>query len=263
MSAPDTSPCQNWSPSEVCFHPPEGATEELQDFALQVATEILWRRSGRRYGLCAVTLRPCKRDCLPAGPWIPQLGSMSPSASWPFPALVGGVWINIACGCRTGCSCTRVEEVVLPYPVAQVDEVLIDGMALDPLAYRVDEWSRLVRVDGGTWPRCNDLSKNATEVGTWSVTASYGEVVPSSGSLAVGELATEIMKSCLNLDCKIPAAATSISRQGVNIDLLDASFGKNIGLRWSDLFIATVNPSRSQPATIIDIDGQAPVRTNT
>lgn len=263
MAAPDTGPCQNWPVAPECFNPPQGTSTALQDFALQVATEILWRRSGRRYGLCTVTLRPCKRDCLPAGPWLPMLGEVSPSWQWPFPALVAGAWMNIACGCRSGCSCTVVEEVRLPYPVAEIVTVTVDGSVLPSSAYRVDDWRMLVRLDGGSWPRCNDLTQPDTEAGTWSVEASYGEVVPSIGSLAVAELTTEVIKSCMELDCQLPAQVSQVARQGVSVDVVDAQVGNRLGLRWVDEFLQTVNPKRASPAAIYDIDGATPRRAGT
>lgn len=233
----------------------------MEAYALQVATEILWERSGRQFGLCTFKLRPCKEDCLPPGPLIPQTNMTG--WQWPFPAKISGGWVNIACSCRGDCSCTRIHQVRLPYPIADIVEVKVDGAVLPADSYRVDDYRHLVRLDGEPWPRCNDLTLADTEVGTWSVDASYGTVVPSSGSLAVGELATEIMRACLDLDCRLNPQVTQVTRQGTQSQVLNQAFGKNLGLRFSDMFISTVNPGRSRLAAVYDIDGASPRRVGT
>lgn len=270
MAAPTSAPCDPW-PYE-CADFPEDAPQDLIDVAVAAATEALWARTKRVYGLCSMTLRPCRKDCLPAGPWIPLRGWYNVGAytwPWPQPALIGGKWFNIACGmCDGGCSCTRLEQVELPYPVADVTQVKVDGVILDPSAYRVDEWRYLVRLDGGLWPRCNDLNLPDTELDTWSVTARYGTEVPELGKIAVGELATQIVRRCMGASgCTIPASTVrSINRQGVTKVFFDAATAfKNgaVGLYWSDLFINTVNPTHTGLASIYDIDGQRPRRIDT
>lgn len=258
----DSGPCQNWPP--ICDDFPEDPTPEQQiliDQSVQIATEVLWNRTKRRFGLCSVTIRPCKRDCWPAWPWIPAGFTDITGWGWPFPALVDGAWINIGCGvCGDDCSCTSISSVRLPYPVACVTEVKVDGEILDSSAYRVDNRRFLVRLDGLDWPRCNDLNLDDGQVGTWSVTAEYGEMVPTLGQLAVGELAGQIYKRCAGGDgCLLPTTTVrQITRQGVTKVFFDANTafasGK-VGLYYSDLFIATYNPSSSGIASIYSIDG--------
>lgn len=263
MATLDTGPCQNWPP--ICDDFPAEPTPEQQtliDQSVQVATEVLWNRTKRRFGLCEVTLRPCRRDCWSSsqwGLWSPLWQNAS-NWGWPFPALIGGQWINMACGsCGDNCSCGRVSEVVLPYPVASVVDVVIDGVLLSQDAYRVDNHRLLVRVDGGDWPRCNDLSKADTEEGTWAVTALYGEVVPTLGQLAVGQLASQIYKGCAgDSACALPATTVrQVTRQGVTKVFFDAAtaFARGkVGLYYPDLFIATYNPSSTGTASIFGID---------
>lgn len=262
MAMLDSGPCQNWPP--LCDDFPDDPTPEQQtliDNAVQAATEALWERTHRRFGLCTVTLRPCGEDCFSSFPAWPLAGWSNPGWSWPFPALVGGRWINLACGyCGNHCSCTTVHRIRLPSPVATVDEVKVDGAVLDPSAYRVDDWKWLVRLDGESWPRCNDLNLADTEVGTWSVTASYGEMVPTLGSLAVGQLANEIYKACpgsTGSSCLPLATVRQVTRQGVTTVHFDAetAFAKGkIGLYFPDLFLATYNPSGRRRAKIYNID---------
>ena len=263
-----TGPCEAWGLE--CAEFPAGTTPELEAFAAMAATEALWMRTKKQFGLCTVTLRPCREDCYPAWPWIPTNGWTNLSgATYPFPALVGGAWINIACGsCSSGCSCSRVSEVRLPYPVNSIDSVKVDGVLLPSTAYRVDNFNLLVRLDGEDWPRCNDLNLEDTEMGTWSVTAKYGDDVPSLGKMAAGQLAVEIAKRCVNASgCLIPAGSVQeVTRQGVKKVFFDANAafkGGLIGLSWADLFIKTYNPTGSSPATIYDIDGPRPRRVGT
>jgi hypothetical protein len=151
-----------------------------------------------------------------------------------------------------------VSEAVLPAPVNSIVEVLIDGTPLVSGAYRVDNHRLLVRTDGGEWPRCNDLSKDDDEVGTWSVRATYGEALPDGASLAVGQLACEIAKAAAGGDCKLPAGLQQLVRQGVTISYPDVGelFRQGrTGLYLVDMFVATWNPYRlRQRSRVYSVD---------
>lgn len=183
-----------------------------------------------------------------------------PGQTYPMPVWWQGQWLNLACAsCVTECSCSVVEEFVLEAPIYDIIEIKIDGVILDSTAYRVDNSRFVVRTDGGSWPLCNDLSKNDTEVGTWSVTARYGVPVPDTAAPAVGELACEFVKAILGDDCSLPQPVQSLSRQGVDITFLDPNeaFGQGrTGLRLSDLFISTFNPNGLRGRSrAYDVDG--------
>lgn len=263
MAELDTGPCESWP--IICDDFPEDPDPDDLIFieeSIRIATEVLWNRTKKRFGTCGLTLRPCRKECFPGTLWPMYGGLFDPGQmTWPFPALVGGMWINLGCGsCSDGCSCSIVNEVVLPYPVAEIEEVVIDGNVLPEPAYRVDNHRLLVRTDGGDWPRCNDLSRNAGEPGTWTIAARYGEVVPHLGQMAAGQLASAIFKACRRArDCPIPASTiTQVSRQGVTKVFFDANTAfKNgkVGLYYPDLFIATYNPSSAGVSSIFDIDG--------
>src|SRR5439155_25128670 len=125
--------------------------------------------------------------------------------------------------CGDNCSCHSVEEVVLPGAVTAIVDVTIDGVVLNPSAYRVDNGRLLVRQDGGLWPLCNDLSKPPGQHGTWTVTALYGKPVPSSGRIALGELVCELIKACTDdPSCRLPERLQTLTRQGVTQNFLDA-----------------------------------------
>lgn len=238
-------PCEAWEPLWDCAVLPTGS-EAISGTMVQAATEILWARTGMRFDQCVITVRPCRRSCFGeqwpfSGSWW-EVGTM-----YPRPVLFDGNWYNVACGdCGDSCSCTRVEEVILPGPITLINTVKVDGVTLPASAYRLDDWRRVVRIDGGSWPICNDLNKADTEEGTWSIQATYGEPVPVLGRLAVGELALQLIYKCLGMDCCVlPQEVQQLTRQGVTIEYLDPQqlFSANrIGLTICDQFIDAYNP---------------------
>lgn len=235
--------------------------------AVQAASELIWTLSGRRFGLCTQVLRPCRRECQ-GMPWPAGSGTWPnvwAGQTYPLPFWWNGQWLNLTCGgCASDCSCSSVEEVVLPGGVYQVLQVLIDGAELSPSSYRLDDNRIVVRTDGGTWPLCNDLSKNDTEVGTYSITAQWGEPLPEIGKIAVGELACEFGKYLSGAACDLPESVTSLSRQGVSLTFADPNevLDKGrLGLHFVDMFLSAYNPgglrARSQ---VYSVDGPNPRR---
>mgnify|MGYP001612675354 FL=1 len=128
----------------------------------------------------------------------------------------------------------------------QIVRVLIDGQIVPTGSYRLDDNRRLVRTDGNVWPLCNDLSRDDTEVGTWSITAQYGEPIPTLASLAMGELVCELVRAATGGDCRLPAGVTQLARQGVTISYPDIGTlwrqGRT-GLYLVDAFLSTYNPA--------------------
>lgn len=223
-SAPAGGPC-SWplvscAPAGACPHL-DNLSEELREVIIQSATEDLWVWSGRRYGLCSVSIRPCAESCLDArSPYASFRGQ-----SWGFgmyPVISGGQWFNIICGnCGTDrCGCNNLSTIVLPGPVHEITEVLIDGEVLDPLVYRLDNLG-LSRVDGTPWQRCQDMASDPTggsPTNTFMVTYLIGEPVPGAGQLAVGTLACELAKlQCGEKSCRLPRKAQQINREGITI----------------------------------------------
>lgn len=258
---PTRGPCEPWTPTWCCNL--TAASIPLTGAAVQAATEILYNRSGQQFGLCTLTIRPCREDCYDdvfwgSGSW--GSGGWFGGGTWPQPALIGGSWYNLTCGggCGGSCSCTSLSEALLPSPVASIVQVKLNGVVLAASGYRVDDFRKLVRLGGFTWPTCQDLTLADTQPNTWSVTLQVGQAVPAIGALAVGELACEIMKSCLGEVCAIPRNATNVTRQGITIDfpsiyeLLDR---KLLGLYAADLFVSTYNPhGLAAPPQVYDVD---------
>lgn len=268
MAPISSGPCEPWGIACVTF-PQEAAA--VSGMAIEAATEILWERSGRQFGICEMTLRPCRDGCndLPLlalyGNWWPTWGEGS-GPGYPYPAIIGGRWWNLGCGsCSGTCSCTELHQAELPYPVVAVSEVKLDGSVLNPTSYRVDDWRYLVRLDGGRWPECQDMSRPDTEDNTWSVTLTVGQTVPASGEFAAGALALEIARGCLGEACGLPVGITkSVTRQGVVKQLLAENSSDSImAIPAVNRFLQTYNPARSAAAFIYSIDSPSPRRTNT
>jgi len=233
-------PCEIW-PIEWCNCNLSGASPAATGQAALAATEVLWALSGRRFGVCQVTVRPCRDEC-------EQTGIIWPAVdSYPFPTLLDGSWYNVGClgGCVGACSCNTVSQFTLPGPVDQIVQIVIGDEIVPTGSYRLDSARFVVRTDGGNWPVCNDLSKSSGP-GTWRVTYRAGLEVPMLGQMAAAELACEFLKKLSGLECKLPSRVTNISRQGVSMTLLDPQdflTEGRIGLYLSDLFIKTFNPN--------------------
>src|SRR3546814_15264182 len=61
------------------------------------------------------------------------------------------------------------------------------------------------------------------EADTWSILYNRGYPVPAGGQVAAGLLAVELAKAaCGDKSCGLPQRVQSITRQGVNIAVLDA-----------------------------------------
>jgi hypothetical protein len=153
-----------------------------------------------------------------------------------------------------------IDTALLPAPTREVVRVMLDGVVMDPTTYRVDENRKLVRTDGQLWPMCQDMAAADDQPGTWSVTLTVGEDVPTLGRRAMGQLAAELARDCAGEDCSLsPYEVTSISRQGVNL-----SFGSpnevapaigQMGLRWVSLFVNTYNPNGlKRRGKVYDVD---------
>lgn len=257
-----TEPCQ-WPIDTACCPEWDEASEEDREFVARVATELVWRLSGRRFGLCPVTVRPCRRTC--AGGGLPAWAG-SPAAPM-TPYIRDGAWYNARCGsCRTDCGCSPLCEVVLPAPVNEVIDVLIDGEPVDAGGYRVDNHRLLVRTDGGCWPECQDLEAAPDEVGAFAVTYRWGIPVPPGGQIAAGAYACELLRACSGGACRLPKRVQQITRDGVTmafLDPLDFLSDGLTGIPETDVWIRSVNPHKLVGRSRVYSPDYAPVRSTT
>lgn len=239
----DFGPCADWNVRWICDISTESPT--ATGAAVTAATYVLWALSGRQFGTCTTTLRPCRKECYDQAWWNSY---SSPWTSYWDYASSTYPWFVLGCGgCQGTCSCTQVSEVLLPSPVQSIVTVKLDGAVAPTGSYRLDNNRLLVRTDGQTWPRCNNLNLDDTQAGTWSVTAVYGQPVPKMGEVAMGELACEILKAMNGEECRLPAGVTQLTRQGVSIsvpDIGDLFRDGKTGLYLVDMFLSAANPKK-------------------
>jgi hypothetical protein len=249
-------PGANWS----CAYTAEElenmwATPETAD-RMEIAEAYAWMSlaslTGWQIGMCPIVVRPCAAGCQAPGTYMvaPVLtsgnfagvrpGSFSRLAPYVSPS---GAWVN-SCLCRSNdCGCAALCEAILPGPVGGVVEVWVDGQFLDPAAYRVDNGNRLVRLDGGCWPSCQDLSQDALGPDAFSVKYYLGAAPNNVILWAIGKLANEFFKACNGGDCALPGNAISVARSGVSIQLEPGMFpGGRTNVPEADALIDIYNP---------------------
>lgn len=194
--------------------------------------------TGYRVSICPILIRPCVQSCN-----IPTW-DVAPVGEGGFfsPFLRGGNWYN-ACGCTSGCLCSSLEEAILPSEVGQIDAVYMDGVLLDPTAYRVDNGNRLVRTDGDSWPTCQDPDfHEPTDGGFW--VEYYSGVAPNDVlRFAAGVLAAEYYLACSGKECRLPTGVTNVNRVGLAIEVTPGTFpGGMTGIPEVDAVIRIYNP---------------------
>lgn len=229
--------------------------------AVALATQTLRMLTLWQVGGCPITVRPASDACRERT-WRTYTVRGRGSLPW-TPVSLGGSWINIGCGhSGAACGCLGAKQVRLFGPASNVAEVKVDGMVLDPSAYRLDPGGYLVRTDGGTWPLCQDLSQPDTAEGTWSVTYQPGQPVDALGAWAAGVLAGEYVKACTGGQCRLPKSVTQITRQGVTMTLSAGMFpdGKT-GIEEVDSWLERWNPNgHTSPPAVYSPDVRRPRR---
>lgn len=247
--APDTSVCPDWAN----FQPGD------QTYALAVATQVMWAATGRQFGLADITVRPCLNPQLPAYLTFPVAydpGSYGGQWAWQLVGVPNGVELILGgtCGCTGACGCSA-PTIPLPAPVSSIVAVTIDGAVLAAGNYRVDAGNLLVRQDGSSWPVTQNLALSAGQVGTWSVEYQRGVVVPALLNQAAGAYACEIARARAGGNCRLPQRVQSITRQGVDIQLVDQTDYLHQGLtgvQEVDQVIRAFNPDglRARPRVV-------------
>lgn len=219
-------------------------TAEQRAYAEARAASLLRVLTGYRVGGCATTVRPCRAGCAEST-WAtyasPGAGGVGGGVGW-RPVLHSGVWLNIGCGHAGACGCVGLSVLELPGVVGGVTEVVVDGVTLDPTAYRLDG-RLLYRLDGEPWPLVQDLSLPLSEPGTFGVTFTPGVPVDGLGARAAGLLAVEYANLATTGSCRLPANVTQVTRQGVALEL-DPEAGGLTGIEEVDAYVRRWNPQR-------------------
>ncbi len=233
-------PC-NWViPAPLCCDEWASLPAPVQQAAQEYAAFVLWAATGRQFGLCDVTVRPCGMDRCDDGT-IDFFGFSWASGTW-VPYIFNGTWFN--CVCPGICCCDPRCQVRLMGDVDSVVEVTIGGIVIPPTSYRVDDKHWLVRTDGECWPFCADMdSDDGDEV--FVVNYLRGKPIPAVLLNAAATLACEFGKACVGADCRLGNRVTSLARQGVTIDMLSPSdlLDDNLTGVWEvDSVIRAINP---------------------
>lgn len=165
--------------------------DEIRLMVEQRAVTRIWEWTNRRFGACPVSYRPCGLRC------------------------------TGQCGGR--CSYRSPSEVVLPGPIVEPLEILINGVQLDiGASVVVYDYNCVTRIGGGRFPTRQNLGLPPTEDGTWQITYLKGEAIPPGGQLIAGILACEYAKGlCGDDSCRLPRRVSSITRQGITLAMLD------------------------------------------
>ena len=238
----DTTCCPDWADFSA----------EVRARATNRATFVLDALTGRQFSQCAVNYRPCGPKCMGGGGymvWPVGVGTVGGGQlPWMIPYVDNGIWRN--CACPGACSCAARCEVPFPTSVAAIDQVLIDGIELSSTAYRLDSWRgipRLVRTDGECWPQCQDMDAGPEDVGSFTIVYRPGKPLPLAGQIAAGDLACEFAKACAGGPCGLPGQMASLTRNGVDLEMVDPTTVLEEGLtgiQAVDMFVRAVNPYR-------------------
>lgn len=214
---------------ETCDCPPlEGLDPERQQLFAEMAAHMIWKATKSRFGPCPVRIRPCREPGVCCG-------------------RCGGGWYGPPL-----CGCDRVYELVLPGPVTEILQVLVDGEAVPPAEYRVDDYAWLVNLVA-PWPRCQDIAAGFDEAGAFTVDYLIGMAPPAGAGLVTAELACELAKAfCNDTSCQLPRRIASKTRQGVQVTYEDLEDGKT-GITSVDTWVAMTNLG-SRPSRVFTPD---------
>lgn len=225
----------------------DAAPPEQRRYAMEQARITLNGLTAGQVANCPEVYRPCgQKPC-----HAPVTG-----LTWE-PVLTQGRWFNQRpCGCQTDCwHADAASRVRLPRPVADVDDVYIDGAALSPDEYRFyGGW--LVRTDGTAWPTDQDLSQDYSEPNTFAIVYRPGFPLGPAGERALGVLVREFLRACSGKKCSLPSNMRTMSRQGVQFDIEKDQLADGvIGIREVDFYTATINPNRLKVAPAVYVPG--------
>lgn len=252
LGDPD-APC-TWSIETGCCDCWDALDPDKQNAGIQYAALTLWAATGRRYGACQTTVRPCGRTCTDQGAW----GYSWYEGTW-RPYIMGGVWRNCWCGGGLGCRCEPDCQVYLPGPALSVSQVVLDGVIIPADEYRIDNRQWLVRTgeDSECWPYCQNYNLDSGD-GTFFVTYMKGVAVPAALAAATGTLACEYAKACSGQSCRLPGRLSTVARQGVQLTFvnIDSLLERGLtGITEVDQVIMALNPSGlKRPMRVISPD---------
>lgn len=229
---PDPLCCQCW----------DSADPRMKEQAIRWATTVMHARTGRQFGPCEITVRPCmKTACNGLGSWT---GAWWNGSLW-TPYIFNGTWFN--CFCGDICCCEPRCQVQLAGPVVSITQVRIGGVVVDPATYRVDDLQWLVREGGECWPSCPNMDNPSGGTDVWEVTYLRGRTVPQDVLDAAALLACEYVKFCQgDSSCRLSSRVTALVRQDVSMQFVSPDSLLSMGLTGIstvDDIIVSYNPA--------------------
>lgn len=252
-------PCGWTIPDPLCSDTWAAVPADVKAAARDYAALVLWAATGREFGLCEITVKPCRQERCGDNLWN-FFGWSWASGTW-MPYIFQGQWFN--CACPNICCCDPRCQLRLMGDVDSIVEVLIDGIAVDPDTYFVNDKTWLVRTAPDCWPDCSDQN---TPEGGLSVTYMRGNPVPPALLRAAATLADEWAKACTGAECRLSNRVTSLARNGIQIDMLTPEELMEDGLTglWEvDQVVLAINPHRRKQRGRIYSPGFKPPRMTT
>lgn len=236
-------PCGWTIPDPLCSDTWAAVPANVKSAARDYAALVLWGATGREFGLCEITVRPCGYRKCGSDLWN-WWGFSWQSGTW-MPYIWQGQWFN-GCACPGTCCCDPECAIRLSGDVEEILEVLIDGVPVDPDTYFVYDKTWLVRTDTTLcWPQCPDLNVPNGDPAAFQVTYLRGNPVPAALLNAASVLADEWAKACTGGECRLSNRVTSLARNGIQIDMLspeELMDNNRTGLWEVDTVIAAINP---------------------
>lgn len=212
-------------------------------WATGLASLVLWAATGRQYGGCPTTIRPCWARQAPLYQTWPV--GFDGEGYWGLRGAVGSViLIGGGCGCAASCICSP-SQVAIPGPVGAVTSVTVDGVPLAPNVDYLVQGSYVVRANQLEWPASQNLSIPLGQTNTWGITYTVGNGPPQALLDAAGIYACELAKARTGGQCQLPNRVQSITRQGVEIQYVDTADyleKGRVGLADVDAVIMALNP---------------------
>jgi hypothetical protein len=248
-------PCSpSWVLAPTC--PTWAATSQtIKDVSTALASLVLWAATGRQFGGCPSTVRPCWGRQEPLYQTWPV--GFDGEGYWGLRGAVGSVvLVGGGCGCSASCACAP-SQVALPGPVQSITSVTVDGVTLAPTDYLL-QGNYLVRASGSEWPASQNLALPLGQPGTWGITYVVGAAVPTALLNAAATYACEVAKGLSGGSCQLPNRVQQITRQGVTVEYVDTNdyLDKGLtGLAYVDAVIKALNPSGlAAPLRVISPD---------
>lgn len=206
--------------------------------ACQMASNIMWAMSGRKYqGTTTVTERYFTA--------IDAFRYQGSSAKQFFPHMIGGSvfnlpaedWNDSAYQSDGSSSLSRIRLRGKPVHEVHLVRSGYDGRIIPNDAYYLADHSMLVAYKGTPWTP-----------GNIEVTYTYGQQPPTAGRHAARLFAIELVKLWEGDPCALPDRVTSVTRQGISYTILDnQDFLENFrtGIYAIDIFLKTANPAKA------------------